>query len=63
MLLNLPTGAYLPAGGSERPWDFGRFIRTISYFNEAPSPGKILSAIISQPQRAFSALTGSSVEV
>ena len=46
----------------DRPWDFGRFIRTVTYFNEAPSPAKIVSSLVSEPLKALSALTGSSVE-
>ena len=48
---------------ADKPWDFGRFIRTVSYFNEAPSPAKIVSSLVSEPLKALSALTGSSVEV
>ncbi len=37
-------------------------MRTVSYFNEAPSPAKIVSSLINEPLKALSALTGSSVE-
>jgi len=37
-------------------------VRTVSYFNEAPSPAKIVSSLINEPLKALSALTGSGVE-
>lgn len=43
-------------------WDVNRFVKTVAFFNKPPSPGEVLSTIISQPARIFSALTGDSTE-
>ena len=50
------------AAEPDRPWDLGRFVRTVAYFNEAPSPAKFVSSLFSQPLKALSAVTGNNVE-
>ena len=49
--------------GERGSWDLGRFVKTVSYFNKPPSPGEVLSAIVSQPAKVLSALTGGTTEV
>jgi hypothetical protein len=51
------------AGDDRKSWDIGRFVRTVAFFNKPPSPGEVLSTIVSQPAKIISALTGGSTEV
>jgi hypothetical protein len=37
-------------------------VRTVAYFNEAPSPAKIVSSLFSEPLKALSAVTGNNIE-
>jgi hypothetical protein len=53
----------LTAGEDRKSWDVGRFVRTVAFFNKPPSPGELLSTIVSQPAKILSALTGGSIEV
>ena len=63
-LKNNPWASPMRHGAGERgKWDFGRFVRTVSYFNKPPSPGEVLSAIVSQPAKVLSSLTGGTTEV
>ena len=50
-------------GEERKSWDVGRFVKTVAFFNKPPSPGELLSAIINQPAKILSALTGDSTEV
>eukprot|EP00198_Chlamydomonas_reinhardtii_P011582 XP_001700919.1 protein with predicted nucleoside-diphosphate-sugar epimerase activity [Chlamydomonas reinhardtii] len=42
------------AAGGRQPWDFFRFVKTVAYFNELPSPDKLLQGLVKQlsPQGA-----------
>ncbi|PNW83397.1 hypothetical protein CHLRE_05g244800v5 [Chlamydomonas reinhardtii] len=42
------------ADGGRQPWDFFRFVKTVAYFNELPSPDKLLQGLVKQlsPQGA-----------
>lgn len=53
----------LTAGDDRKSWDIGRFVRTVAFFNKPPSPGEVLSTIVSQPAKIISALAGGSTEV
>eukprot|EP00884_Botryococcus_braunii_P010727 jgi/Botrbrau1/19656/Bobra.0003s0021.2 len=48
--------------GGREPWDVGRFVRTILYFNPLPTPAQFIEGLASQPLAAVRALTGSSTE-
>ena len=61
--LNVPVLPLLTAGDDRKSWDIGRFVRTVAFFNKPPSPGEVLSTIVSQPAKIISALTGGSTEV
>ncbi|KAL4444961.1 hypothetical protein ABPG77_004011 [Micractinium sp. CCAP 211/92] len=32
-------------GGDRQPWDFGRFLRTVLYFNKPPTPQEVLGSL------------------
>lgn len=38
-------------------------MKTVAFFNKPPSPGELLSNIISQPAKVFAAVTGGTAEV
>ncbi|GMH41686.1 hypothetical protein BSKO_09596 [Bryopsis sp. KO-2023] len=48
--------------GERQPWDFGRFAKTVLFFNDPPSPEKIISSIFTQPLKIAKAMMGSDVE-
>lgn len=33
-------------GGERQPWDFGRFVRTVLYFNKPPTPQEVLGSLL-----------------
>lgn len=39
-------------------WDFGRFVKTVTYFNEPPSAEQVLQALVEQPAKLVRQLTG-----
>ncbi|KAL4448009.1 hypothetical protein ABPG75_005228 [Micractinium tetrahymenae] len=53
-----------PSGGERQPWDFGRFVRTVLYFNKPPTPQELLGSLFKglpgQGQAAASATTTAS---
>lgn len=59
------TGCHCAGGGSgeRQPWDFGRFLKTVVYFNPLPPPQEILKNLLQQPGKALSGMASSSVEV
>lgn len=52
---SLHTSYNIVADGGRQPWDFGRFLKTVTYFNEPPSLGKLLELL-------SAAFTGSSAK-
>ncbi len=33
--------------GGRQPWDFGRFVKTVLFFNPPPQPGQLLQGLLS----------------
>lgn len=50
-------------GGGRQPWDIGRFAKTVMFFNDIPTPDKVLMAMIQQPAKIIGGLFTSNVEV
>lgn len=44
--------------GDRQAWDFGRFVKTVTYFNEPPSAEKVLQTLADQPAKLIRQLTG-----
>lgn len=44
--------------GDRQAWDFGRFVKTVTYFNEPPSPEQVLQTLADQPAKLIRQLTG-----
>ena len=44
--------------GDRQSWDFGRFVKTVTYFNEPPSPEQVLQTLVDQPAKLIRQLTG-----
>eukprot|EP00877_Chromochloris_zofingiensis_P004047 jgi/Chrzof1/13643/Cz08g05160.t1 len=49
-------------GGGRQPWDIGRFAKTVMFFNDIPTPDKVLMAMIQQPAKIIGGLFTSNVE-
>eukprot|EP00887_Chlorella_sp_A99_P004628 scaffold4.g4628.t1 len=61
-LLAAPRAEGGGSDGERQPWDFGRFVRTLLWFNPPPSPGEVIKAVVEQPLKVVQALAGDSVE-
>jgi hypothetical protein len=48
--------------GGRQPWDVGRFAQTVMFFNDLPTPQKILSAVASQPIKLLQSLISGNLE-
>ena len=44
--------------GDRQSWDLGRFVKTVTYFNEPPSAEQVLQALVEQPAKLVRQLTG-----
>lgn len=64
-----PTQCHLPTPGrscshsngctgDRQSWDFGRFVKTVTYFNDPPTPEKVLQTLVEQPAKFVRQLTG-----
>lgn len=51
------------SSGERQPWDFGRFVKTVLYFNPPPPPQEILKSILEQPGKLLKSMASTSVEV
>lgn len=49
--------------GERQPWDFGRFVKTVLYFNPPPPPGEVIKSLLEQPGKILRGLAAESVEV
>lgn len=47
----------IAVGGREQ-WDFGRFVKTVTYFNKPPTPEEVLKTLVEQPAKLVRQLTG-----
>ena len=48
--------------GQRQPWDLGRFVQTVTYFNQPPSAEQVLKALVEQPAKLARQLTGGNLE-
>lgn len=46
------------AAGGRQQWDFGRFVKTVTYFNQPPTPEEVLKTLVEQPAKLVRQLTG-----
>ena len=44
--------------GGRQSWDFGRFLKTVTYFNEPPTAEQVLQTLAEQPSKIVRQLTG-----
>lgn len=49
-------------GGERQPWEFGRFLQTIFWFNPPPTPDKVLRTLAEQPGNILRSLAGPAME-
>lgn len=56
-------GAEKTAGGDRQPWDLGRFVKTVLFFNKPPSPGELLSALAAAPLKLLQGAASGDMEV
>lgn len=59
----LPDRQIVSAEGGRQSWDFGRFIKTVTYFNEPPTAETVLRTIVQQPAKLVRQLTGQDEEM
>lgn len=52
----------MAAKGDRQSWDLGRFVKTVTYFNEPPSAEQVLQALVEQPAKLVRQLTGQDEE-
>lgn len=48
----------LCVAGDREQWDFGRFVKTVTYFNKPPTPEDVLRKLAEQPAKLVRQLTG-----
>lgn len=49
--------------GPREPWDFGRFVKTVLFFNEPPPLPKLLQSIASAPLKLLQGVSSGDLEV
>lgn len=52
-----------PCTGPREPWDFGRFVKTVLFFNEPPPLPKLLQNIASAPFKLLQGVSSGDLEV
>ncbi|KAL3146124.1 hypothetical protein ABBQ38_015471 [Trebouxia sp. C0009 RCD-2024] len=59
---DLISNMFASFNGDRQAWDFGRFVKTVTYFNEPPSAEKVLQTLTDQPAKLIRQLTGQDEE-
>jgi hypothetical protein len=61
-----PVAASQQDGSSSKkgrqPWEIGRFLQTVLFFNKPPSPAEVVAAVTSQPLKLLQSVLSRDVE-